>query len=380
MIILFITQKIRIYPNKTTINLFNRYFGYSRYCFNKGLSTWKTMYELNEKPNGRKVRDNLKSNKEEWEKELSPQILDTSIEDLDKAFKMFFKHLSKYPKLKSRKKSKDTFRIYRKSDSSIRTKNNKLFLPKFPYGIKLSESIKYEGIIKTCTISKKADKYFVLFSIQLSEKEINSNFHIDNEKSVGIDLGIKEFAILSYGDLKFQHIKSNYNILKPLYNKISYYQKRMSKKVYNSNKYNVMKLKLQNTYLDIKNIQDDFLHKITTDITSRFKYITIENLNISGMIKNRCLSEKISKSLFYTFKVQLKYKSEIYGNQLIIADRWFASTQICSNCGCRKINENKLKLSDRIYICPECGNIMNRDENAANNLKIYGERQVGLQP
>ena len=124
MIILFITQKIRIYPNKTTINLFNRYFGYSRYCFNKGLSTWKTMYELNEKPNGRKVRDNLKSNKEEWEKELSPQILDTSIEDLDKAFKMFFKHLSKYPKLKSRKKSKDTFRIYRKD-----LENRAIYIP-----------------------------------------------------------------------------------------------------------------------------------------------------------------------------------------------------------------------------------------------------------
>jgi putative transposase len=378
---LILTQKIRIKPNKTTIKLLNQYFGYSRYIFNQGLDLWNKNYKENLKPNGRKIRDELKSLKKEndyeWEKALSPQILDTSVEDLEHSFKMFFKGINKYPKFKSKRKSKKSCRFYRKNDSTIRIKKDKLFLSKFPYGIKLTESIKIKGIIKTCTISTTAaDKYFASFSIELNEEEENSLFKNEKDNFCGIDLGIKEFAVIGNENNEFTHVKSFYNELKPYYEKIKRYSRLMSKKQYNSNKYIALKTKIQNTYLRIKNKQNDFLNKLTTQIIKDYKTICIENLNTRFMIKNRKLSERASKSLFYNFRVKLEYKSKLYGNNLILADRFFPSTQKCSSCGNIKTKKDKLGLKDRVYICEECGCIVDRDENAAINLLDYGKDNI----
>lgn len=375
---MILTHKIRIYPNKTTIKQFEQYFGYSRYCYNKGLNTWEKEYNLGNKPNGRRVRDILKKNKEEWEKELSPQILDTSIEDLERAFQNFFKKRSNYPKFKSKKLAKDTFRYYRKSDSTIRIKGNKLFLPKIKYGIKFSELPRFNGTIKTCTISRKCDMYFASLTIELKD-DIKDK--VSNDKSIGIDLGLKTFATLAYdyrGLRQYKSVKGIKYKLKPLYKKISYYQKGLSRKIKRSNKYNVMKSKLQKIYYRISCIQKDYLNKLTK-LLCKFKYICIEDLNVSGMLKNKKLSKSMHKSLFYTFRTLLEYKSIMYGNHLEIADRWFPSTQTCSKCGNVKINENKLTLKDRTYTC-DCGYKEDRDNNAAYNLKLYVERKVGLQP
>jgi len=374
---LILTQKIRIKPNKTTTKLLNQYFGYSRYIFNQGLNLWNNNYKENLKPNGRKIRDELKllkkENDYEWEKKMSPQVLDTSIEDLENSFKMFFKGINKYPKFKSKRKSKNSCRFYRKNDSTISIKENKLILPKFPYGIKLTEPIKIEGIIKTCTISLIADKYFASFAIELSKEEENSLFKNEKDNYCGIDLGIKEFAIIGNENNKFIHIKSFYNELKPYYEKIKRYSRLMIKKQYNSNKYTELKTKIQNTYLRIKNKQNDFLNKLTTQIIKNYKNICIEDLKIRFMLRNKKLSEKASKSLFYNFRMKLEYKSKLYDNNLILADKFFPSTQKCSSCGNIKTKKDKLKLRDRTYICHECGCVMDRDENAAINLLNYGK-------
>ena len=377
---MILTQKIRIKPNKTTAKLLNQYFGYSRYIFNQGLNLWNNNYKENLKPNGRKIRDELKllkkENNYEWERKLSPQILDTSIEDLENSFKMFFKGINKYPKFKSKRKSKNSCRFYRKSDSTIRIKENKLILPKLPYGIKLTEPIKIEGIIKTCTISLIADKYFASFAIELSKEEEDSLFKNEKDNYCGIDLGIKEFAIIGNEYGEFTHIQSFYNEIKPYYEKIKRYSRLMSKKQYNSNKYTELKTKIQNTYLRIKNKQNDFLNKLTTQIVKDYKNICIEDLKIRFMLRNRKLSEKASKSLFYNFRVKLEYKSKLYGNNLDLADKFFPSTQKCSSCGNIKTKKDKLKLRDRTYICHECGCVMDRDENAAINLLNYGKDNI----
>lgn len=372
-----LTHKMEIKPNKTCINLIEQYFGYSRYCYNRALDVWNKEYLKGNKPTGRKVRDIIRPNKEEWESKLSAQMADCAIEDLEHGYLLFFKKVSKNkPHFKSKKKSKQTFRVNRRNESSIRIKDNKLFLPKFPYGIKMTEKIRFNGTIKQCTISKKANRYFASFVIDITD----SFDQVKGNLSCGIDLGIKEFAIVGYGNRRFKHYKGCYKRIKPLYEQISHYHKVLSRKQKDSNKYNVVRTKLQRLYLKISNIQKDYLNKLTTKLCKAFKTITIEDLNVKGMLKNKHLSEKISKSLFYTFRCMLEYKSKLYGNTIIIADRWFPSTQKCSHCGYIRTKEEKLKLSDRIHTCPSCGVIDDRDENAAYNLKLYGDVQVGLQP
>lgn len=368
---MLISQKIRIYPNKSTIEYIKGCFGYYRFIYNNALSIWNEMYENGENPNGRKVRDFYKRNlKKDWESTYSPNLLDNSIRNLERGFKMFYKKNNRHPKFKSRKNSKNSFTINKKNESTIRIKNNKVYLPKFEYGIKLSEKIRFKGIIKECTVSERANKYFISFIIEVDEEIFTKN---NNKKFVGIDANIGHFNIS----------EKNHNYDFPLkelnkyYSKISYYQKILSRKQKESNKYFKTKTKLQNIYYKIYNIQNDWLQKFTTMIVRKYHFICIEDLNINGMLKNKRLSKHIIRSLFYRFRVILEYKSNLYGNELIIADMWYPSTQRCARCGNIKKDNNKMKLSDRVYRCKQCGLTVNRDKNSAYNLKIYAKNMVG---
>lgn len=364
-----LTHKIEISPNKTICKLLEEYFGFSRHIYNRGLEIWNKEYKEDNKPNSRKVRDIIKANKLDWYSSLSPQVIDTSIEDLERAFKMFFSKISRYPKFKSKKVEKKSVRFYRKNDSTIRIKDNKLLLPKFPYPIKMKEKIRFNGIIKTCTITKRANKYFANFSIELNEdNKFKSNNNLDY---CGIDLGLKNFVIL-VDNMNHSYLFNYPSKLKAYYAKRDKLNKYLSRKIKDSNRYFVMRTKLQRTYMRISNIQQDFLHKLTKWIITNYHTITIEDLNVKGMLKLHTLSGKVYNSLFYHFKEILRYKSQLYGNRLIIADRYFASTQICNHCGYRKIGSEKLSLSKRTYICNECGYTNDRDINAALNLRDYG--------
>ena len=367
---MILSQKIRIYPNKTMCKQFEEFFGYARYSYNMGIALWKEMYEAGEKPNERKVRDKYKrSLKQDWEASYPPNIFDNSITHLAGGYKRFFNRMGNKPKFKSKRKAKKSFTINRKDPSTIRIKNGRLFLPKFKYGVKMVENIRFEGCIKLATVTKRADQYYVTLSIELDDDSYLYRSG-DYLPTVGIDANIGHFNI-SENDHNFQTPLAS---LVPLYEKIAYYQRRMSRKIHGSNKYNAMKTKLQKLYLKIQNIQDDWLYKFTTHIVQNYHKICIEDLNVKGMLSNRRIARSISRSLFYRFRVQLQYKCEMYGNELIIADRWFASTQLCSMCGFRKEGEDKLKLSDRIYHCNNCGESLDRDYNSACNLKLYAER------
>lgn len=364
---MLISQKIRIYPNKTMKNQLKEFFDYSRYSYNKSLEIWNEMYTNGDKPNEFKVRDKYKRElKPEWDI-YPPNIFDNSCKLMSEGWKFFFKGINNLPKFKSKRKAKPSFTINRKSESTIRIKNGRLYLPKFKYGIKLSEPIKFNGNIKLCTVSKRANMYFASFTIDTSDEFYFSNSELP---TVGIDANIGHFDISE----ESHRFDTPLNSLKRLYSKIGYYQKRMSRKIKGSIKYNVMKTKLQRTYMKIQNIQDDWLHKFTTHIITNYHTICIEDLNVKGMLSNNKLSRNISRSLFYKFKVLLQYKVNMYGNLLIIADKWFPSTQLCSCCGNRKIKTDKLKLSDRVYYCDNCDETMDRDYNSACNLKIYAEK------
>ena len=364
---MIISQKIRIYPNKTTQKQFDEWFSYRRFNYNRALRVWNEMYANGEKPTERRVRDKIKRElKEEWEGVFSPNILDNAITDLGLSWNNYFKKISRKPKFKRKKDSLQTLTFNRKNESTIRFRNGKLLLPKIKYPVKMSESLRFGGVVKTCTITKQNSLYFASMSIEVDENQFHRSCP---DRTVGVDLNIGHFDI-SEEMHRFEFPKEK---LKFHYSKIKSYQRLLSKKKRNSNKRKVVKAKLLREYYRISCIRKDWMQKFTTYLIENYQTICIEDLNVKGMLKSKHLSRHIIQSMFRSFRDNIQYKCNMYGNKLVVADKWFPSTQTCSNCGNVKKGDQKLKLSDRIYHCDCCNKTIDRDFNSACNLKIYAE-------
>ena len=378
-------RKIELRLNEEQKKIFDQAFGYSRYIYNKALDEWKRMYEawkednFQVRPNNRNVRDNLKASKEDWEKDQLNMVIETSVEDLVKAFNMMWKGYGKYPKYKSKRNQKDSCRFFRKNEYSLQIKGekfNKLKLAGISSLIHMKESLnlKEDHTIQEVTISKRANRYYA----SIVTRYIRENEESSKEDSyIGIDLGVKDFAIINDDKGLYKKYKSLSSKLIPLHERIKIYNKILSRKRYGSNNYEKVRIKLNRTYERISNIRKDFLHKLSTHITNKYKYICIEDLKVSNMIKNKNLSKQIAEQGWRDFRTMLEYKAEKNDCKIIVADRWFPSSQICSCCGNVLQGSNKLKLSQRVYHCHECNNKIDRDYNAAVNLKLYGMRFVG---
>ena len=378
-------RKIELRLNNEQKKIFQQAFGYSRYIYNKALDEWKRMYEAWEednsqpKPNNRKVRDNLKASREDWEYGQLNILIETTVEDLAKAFNMMWKGYGKYPKYKSRRNHKDSCRFFRKTQYSLQIKgekNNKLKLVGIPSLIHMKESLnlKKNYTIQEVTISKRADRYYASIITRYID---DSKKPFREDSYVGIDLGVKNFAIINDDKGLYKKYKSLSQKLISLHNCIKIYNKILSRKCYGSNKYNKTRTKLNRTYEKISNIRKDFLHKLSTHITTKYKYICIEDLSVSNMIKNKHLSKSIAEQGWREFRTMLEYKAEKNNCKIIVADRWFPSSQICSCCGNILKGNDKLKLSQRVYHCHKCKHKMDRDYNAAVNLRLYGMRAIG---
>jgi putative transposase len=211
----------------------------------------------------------------------------------------------------------------------------------------------------SATISRVADKWFVSITVEMPEKLIKAAN--DNQVAVGIDLGITHFAKLSTGE-EVEGPKPH----KTLLNRLRRLSRSLSRKKKGSNNRHKAKLKLSRLHCRIANIRRDAIHQLTTKLTENFSHIGIENLNVKGMMKNCRLSRSIADMSFHEFRRQMEYKVQIRGKTLVIADRWFASSKLCSNCDYK---HESLTLSDREWTCPRCGMCHDRDLNAAKNLE-----------
>ena len=378
-------RKIELRLNEEQKEIFRNAFNYSRYIYNKALDEWKRMYEAwkednsQPKPNNRKVRDNLKASREDWELSQLNILIETTVEDLAKAFNMLWKGCGKYPKYKSRRNQKDSCRFFRKTQHSLQVKgekNNKLKLIGISSLIHMKESLclKEGHTIQEITISKRADRYYASIVTRYTD---DSKKYLKEGSYIGIDLGVKDFAIINDNKGLYKKYKSLSSKLIPLHKRIEIYNKILSRKCYRSNNYEKARTKLNRTYERISNIRKDFLHKLSTHITTKYKHICIEDLKVSNMIRNKNLSKSIAEQGWREFRTMLEYKAEKNGCKIIVADRWFPSSQICSCCGNVLQGTDKIKLSQRIYHCHECNNKIDRDYNAAVNLKLYGMRFVG---
>ena len=378
-------RRIELRLNEEQKKTFNQAFGYSRYIYNKALDEWKRMYEAwkednsQTKPNNRKVRDVLRVSREDWEFDQLNILIDTTVEDLAKAFNMMWKGYGKYPNYKSRRNQKDSCRFYRRNNYSLQIrgeKANKLKLVGISSLIHMKEPLhlKEGHTMQEVTVSKRADRYYASIITRYLQED---NKTLKEDSYVGIDLGVKDFAIINDDKGLYKKYKSLNQKLIPLHKRIETYNKILSRKHYGSKNYEKARTKLNRTYMKIGNIRKDYLHKISTHITTKYKYICIEDLKVSNMMKNKNLSKYIAEQGWREFRTMLEYKAEKYDCEIITADRWFPSSQICSCCGNVLQGKDKIKLSQRVYYCHKCNNKIDRDYNAAANLKLYGMRFIG---
>lgn len=355
------TYKFRIYPNIEQQQKFAKCFGCQRFIYNYFLNKRNERYQNNETSTYNKDAAELTQLKKQdeyvWLKEGLSQSLQRTLRNLDTAFNSFFAKRSKFPKFKSRR-HKQSFCI----PQNTKIENKKLYIPKFKEGIKIKQHRAVEGEIINSTISKKpCGHYYVTITVERHMPK-----HKQNNKSVGVDLGIKDLAILSDGN-RYKNIKS----YRTLETRLAHLQRRHSKKVKGSANREKARVKVARLHEKIANIRNNHLHQITSKIVSENQTICLEDLNVKGMMKNRKLAKSVADVSFCEFVRQIVYKSGWYGRTAILIDRWYPSSKTCHHC--HFVNQD-LTLNDRDWDCPKCDRKLNRDLNAAKNIEREGLR------
>lgn len=371
--------KTEIHPSDQQKMLINKTIGTCRYVYNfylahnrelldrgdymksgKSFSVWLNNEFLYEHP------------EYAWIKDVNSKSVKKSIEDAHKAFQRYFKRQSGFPKFKKKKKSDVKMYFVRNNATDCKCERHRISIPTLGW-VRLKEkgyipTTKDGYTIKSGTISQKAGRYYVSVLINIPAPQNIS----EKTEGLGIDLGIKDFAVVSDGRV-YKNINKTARISK-IEKRLKRQQRGLSRKYVNLKKgettqrknIDKQKLKVQKLHHRIENIRNDYINKTVSEIVkTKPSYITVEDLNVSGMMKNRHLSKAIASQKFYEFKMKLKNKCDEYRIELRIAERFYPSSKMCHKCGC--INK-ELKLSDRIYKC-KCGYSEDRDYNASLNLR-----------
>lgn len=380
---MILAKKVRILPTPEQEKKLWQAVGTARFIYNWTLNKEEENYKNNNKfvsdMDLRKeltVIKNAENSDLSWLKEISNNVAKQAVKDACNAYLRFFKKQSKKPKFKSKRRSKKSF--YHDTNT-LKVRKNFVKLEKIGI-VRTSEQLPYtdDNSIKYMNPRISYDNKYWYISVGIEQEEPKEEL---NDISLGIDLGLKELAVccdvLGENEKVFGNINKT-RIVKKLEKKLKRLQKQVSRKYLKNKKRkefvktkNIIKLEkiIQLIYRKLANIRNNYLHQTTTSIVKTKPYrIVIEDLNVKGMMKNKHLSKAISKQGFYEFRRQLEYKCKFRGIELVIADRFFASSKTCSNCG--EIKKD-LKLKDRVYSCKCCNTTIDRDLNASINLAKY---------
>ena len=371
--------KTEINPTEEQKARIRKTIGTCRYVYNFYLGHNKALHDNGEKfmtgksfslwLNNEYIPDNPDKT---WIREVYSKAVKKSIEDGCTAFTRFFKHQSDFPKFKKKGKSDVKMYFVRNNPKDCQCERHRLKIPTLGW-VRIKEkgyipTTKDGYMIRSGTVSVKAGRFYVSVLVEIPDVNIDNN----SNEGIGIDLGLKDFAIISNGKT-YRNINKSAG-LKKLEKQLIREQRSLSRKYENLKKgestqranIQKQKLKVQKLHHKMDNIRTDYINKTIAEIVkTKPSYITIEDLNVKGMMKNRCLSKAVASQKFYEFRTRLKAKCDENGIELRVADRFYPSSKTCHHCGSVRKN---LKLSDRIYRC-ECGYVADRDLNAALNLK-----------
>ena len=371
--------KTEINPTEEQKARIRRTIGTCRYVYNFYLGHNKALHDNGKKfmtgksfslwLNNEYIPDNPDKT---WIREVYSKAVKKSIEDGCTAFTRFFKHQSDFPKFKKKGKSDVKMYFVKNNPKDCRCERHRVNIPSLGW-VRIKEkgyipTIKDGYVIKSGHVSIKADRYYVSVLIEIPNNKIANH----SSEGIGIDFGLKDFAIVSNGKI-YKNINKSAK-LKKLEKQLIREQRSLSRKYENLQKgestqranIQKQKLKVQKLHHKIDNIRTDYINKTIAEIVkTKPSYITIEDLNVSGMMNNKHLSRAVASQKFYEFRIKLKAKSKENGIELRVADRWYPSSKICHCCGTIK---KDLKLSDRTFRC-HCGYVEDRDFNAALNLR-----------
>ena len=357
------TYKYRLYPNKSQIEMFDKYFGCVRFVYNKFLFERKKQYQETGKSDNyysqAKALTLLKKDDNySWLKEINSQTLQCSLRHLESAYTNFFQGRAKFPVFK-KKKAKNSFTI----PQNVKFKNGKLYIPKFKKGIKVIEHRPLQGKMLFATICKTStNKYFVYITVK---QDYNSKNPINKE--IGIDLGIKDLVITSNGD-KFK----NHKFAQKYAKKLKQAQQHLSRKTKGSKRFEKQRLKVALIHEKIANCRSDVLHKISYKLVMQNDVVYLENLNIKGLSRSK-LSKSVNDCSWGELTRQLHYKGDwddIYIHEI---NRFYPSSKTCHSCG---YIMDKMPLDIRKWTCPNCKTKHDRDVNAAINILLEGKREI----
>lgn len=370
---MLISYKTEIHPTSSQIDKINKTLGICRFLYNNYISenikaynnnkSFITGYDFDKYVNHILIPNNL------WIKDAYSKARKKAIMNAEMAFKNFFKGKAKFPKFKKKNKCHNRFYFVKNSKTDCVIQRHRIKIPSLGF-VRLKEKgyIPVDKVIKSGHISKQANRYFVSVIIDTDISKPTSAYN----DGLGIDLGLKEFAVLSTGKT-YKNINKS-RVIKTIEKRLKREQKRLSKKYENKKKgvatlnKNIYKKisRIQKLYYKLSCIRTDYINKIVNEVVkTKPRFITIENLNITGMMKNRHLSKAIANQKFYKFRLKLINKAKRLNIEIRLADTFYPSSKLCSCCGSIK---HDLKLKDRMYKCNYCNLKIDRDYNASLNL------------
>ena len=377
---MFRAIKVRLYPNKTQEQTLNKALGCYRFVYNHMLARKQNAYktdktslsvtELSKWFHGTLLKDEQYA----WLKEQNTKVMNQAIRQMDGAYQKFFKQHNGFPKFKSKKDKQSALFPYEaiSKRNTFETKNISLTTSlkniKFRCSdLYLKRLQKYNKDIRSATLSKtKSGIFFLSILVEMDDTELKK--FGNTNKQVGIDLGVKDFVITSDGE-----VFENKHLFKKREKQVKKLQRQLSRKQKGSNNRGKQRIRLAKVFESLTSQKIAYIHSVVNELLTYYDTVFMESLNVQGMLKNRHLAKAIQEVGFYKFKEILVSKSIVNDKRAVFIERFYPSSKTCSQCGYKK---RDLKLSDRFWTCPVCGENHDRDINAATNILLEGQRML----